>query len=388
MKETAMGEVVSFCQRLLRAEGTSGKEGPTADALLQELRRLGFQAVRRDEWGNVAGRVGPGAGPRLLFAGHMDTVPADPRTWSVPPYGGEEKAGRIYGRGASDMKGALAAMVHAAGSVRGEPLRGSVWVTGTVCEEVFEGAGLGKVVEAIRPDWVVIGESSDLAVNRGQRGRAEVFLETMGVSAHSAHPQAGRNALKTMVPLLAEVESIPLPRSDFLGPALLEPTDIISEPYPGLSVLPSRCRVTFDRRLLVGESEQGVLFPIREAIERVRHIRPDLQARTGLVEETVKTYTGRDFTHRKFAPAWEIPEDHPLVQAGCRALEACGQAVCIGHYDFCTDGSYSAGVAGIPTVGLGPSQETRAHGRDEYILVSEVSAALEVYRALIRHLLT
>ncbi len=384
----AMEAILSFCRMLVQARGASGEEGPAAETLLEELRRLGFQSVQRDQWGNVIARVGPDARPRLLFAAHMDTVPADSREWSIDPFSGTEKDGRVYGRGASDMKGALAAMVHAGGAMRGESLRGSVWITGTICEEIFEGAGLGKVVDSIQPDFVVIGESSDLAVNRGQRGRAEVILETRGVSAHSAHPEAGRNALKAMAPLLAEIEVIQLPHSDFLGPAILEPTDIISEPYPGLSVLPSRCRVTLDRRLLVGETEEDVLSPIRKAIEHVARSRPGVEARVGIAEDTVKTYTGRELTHRKFAPAWEISEDHPLVRAGCRALETCCQPVRIGHYDFCTDGSYSAGAVGIPTIGLGPSQEDRAHVRDEYIQISELSDAFEVYQALIRVLLS
>jgi acetylornithine deacetylase/succinyl-diaminopimelate desuccinylase-like protein len=138
----------------------------------------------------------------------------------------------------------------------------------------------------------------------------------------------------------------------------------------------------------VGESEEDVLAPIRETIDRVRHEHSGLKASVKLAEETIQTYTGVNLTHKKFAPGWEIAAEHLLVQQAYCAVESCGLPVRIGHYDFCTDGSYSAGVAGIPTIGFGPSKETQAHVIDEYIEVAELSAAVKVYQSLVRTLLS
>jgi len=168
------------------------------------------------------------------------------------------------------MKGSAAAMVYAAASLIPDKSRlaGTIHISTTVVEEIIEGVALGAVMARVLPDWVVIGESTDLNLNRGQRGRGEVELITVGRPAHSSNPQVGVNAAKKMFRLLAEIEKLPLPQSEFLGSAILELTDIMSLPYPGASVIPDRCKATLDRRLLVGETEEGVLAPIRVLIDR------------------------------------------------------------------------------------------------------------------------
>ena len=105
----------------------------------------------------------------------------------------------------------------------------------------------------------MIGEATDLALNRGGRGRAEIHLETIGRPAHSSTPHLGRNAVHDMLRVVAAVERLPMASDPLLGPAVMALTDIISDPYPAYSVIPSRCRVTYDRRLLAGDTADGVL---------------------------------------------------------------------------------------------------------------------------------
>ncbi len=385
--------VLAFTQELVRHKTLSGQEEPAARCVLERMRALGFDEAWADEFGSAVGIVRgtrAGASRRILFDAHLDTVDvSSPDRWTHAPFGGVLTDGRIYGRGASDLKGSLAAMVYSAVSLIPEKtqLAGELVVSATVAEELFEGAALGNVLERVRPDWVVIGEATGLNLHRGQRGRAEVKLTTVGRPAHSSNPRVGVNAAKKMTRLLHEIERIPLPASEFLGPAILELTDIMSTPYPGASVIPERCQVTFDRRLLVGETEMDVLAPLRESIEHMRVADPDLTAEAHIAEGELTTYTGRTLQAKKFAPAWEIPEASPLVQGGLRALRRIGLRSAIGCYAFCTNGSYSAGVAGVPTIGFGPSQEAQAHVNDEYVETAQLLAAARGFAAIAREML-
>ena len=207
--------------------------------------------------------------------------------WQHDPFGAEIEDGFIYGRGAADMKGALAAMIHAAAGVDRSRLRGRVLVTATVMEENLEGAALKAVMDAIPPDFVVIGEATELRLVRGGRGRAEIHLETIGRPAHSSTPHLGRNAVLDMLPVIQAIAKLPLPVDPFLGPGVLALTDIISDPYPAYSVIPSRCRVTYDRRLLAGETAEGVLGEITGLPGL-----SEIELRATIAQGEHKTYTG------------------------------------------------------------------------------------------------
>ncbi|RYD02653.1 hypothetical protein N752_25365 [Desulforamulus aquiferis] len=116
---------------------------------------------------------------------------SDSRQWTKEPFGGELSEGRVYGRGASDMKGAVAAMVYALGAIAQGQERptGDLYVSGTVQEENFEGVALASILEEVKPEVVIIGEATELRLNIGQRGRGELAVHTYGKSAHSANPQ-------------------------------------------------------------------------------------------------------------------------------------------------------------------------------------------------------
>lgn len=385
--------LIACAQDLIRQKTLSGQEEPVARLIQERMRALGFDEVWVDAYGSVVGSVRgtrPGTAHRILFDAHIDTVDvSSPERWTRAPFGGELVDGRIYGRGTSDMKGSAAAMVYAAASLIPEKARlaGEIFVSASVAEEIVEGPALAKVMERVRPEWVVIGESTELNLNRGQRGRGEVELTTIGRPAHAANPHVGINAAKKMVRLLAGIEELPLPTSEFLGPALLELTDILSTPYPGFSVIPDRCKVTFDRRLLVGETEETVLAPIREVIERAKAADPHLQADARIAVSDLRTYTGRTLQFKKFAPAWELPEGEPLVQGALHALRGIGLRPAVRGYSFCTNRSYSAGIAGVPTVGFGPSREDQAHVIDEYVEVEQLVWAAKGFAAIAREIL-
>ncbi|MBI4631197.1 MAG: M20/M25/M40 family metallo-hydrolase, partial [Chloroflexi bacterium] len=236
--------------------------------------------------------------------------------------------GCMYGRGSADMKGALAAMIYGAASVDRAKISGRIAVSATVLEEVMEGVSLATVMETVSPEFVVIGEATELNLNRGGRGRAEIHLESIGKPAHSSSPHLGVNAVHLMLKAVEAIERMPMAAS--------------------------------------------VLSALHAD-----------QVNATIAEGEHATYTGGMLRGAKFFPAWVFAEDHPFVQSALRGLHAAGLTPKIGAYRFCTNAAYSAGVAGVPTVGFGPASEGDAHIVDERLAIKDLLAAARGYGGII-----
>lgn len=373
-------QLIELCRDLIRIPSLSGNEKEVASFIARTMHTLDFEEVAIDAYGSVVGTIhGKRAGKHLLLDAHIDTVGVEnPQLWHYDPFGGVIENGRLYGRGTSDMKGALSAMLVAAHDF-GREFAGTLSVSCTVCEECFEGFAARLVAQTVRPDMVIVGEASDLTIKRGQRGRAELVLKTYGTSCHSSNPEKGDNALVSMIRLLPSVFELEEPAHPILGKGIMVPTDIISSPYPGMSVIPDVCTVTFDRRTLVGETEESVLKPIQDLIDTYASIK----ASVSIAEGSMTTYTGKTITGKRFFPAWLLKKTHPLVAA---AIEALPEAE-LNHYNFCTNASHFAAEAHIPTIGYGPSQENLAHTVDEYIELEQLLGARGGYLRLLNRLL-
>lgn len=380
-------EVTKLCQAMVQARSLSGEEEQVANIVRAYMEKNAFDEVHVDRYGNIVGCIkGKRPGPKILYDGHIDTVPVpDPSAWTHDPFGGELVKGRIYGRGTSDMKGALAAMLVGAASFARKTKRdfaGSVYVAGVVHEECFEGIAAREISAKVQPDVVIIGEASELNVKIGQRGRAEVVLETFGVPAHSANPHKGVNAVLAMMQLMGEVEKITPCTQLVLGAGVSVLTDIISTPYPGASVVPSHCRVTYDRRLLVGETLESVMSPYTKAVEKLAAAHPTFKGKASYATGTEKCWTGATIEGQRFFPGWLFDEQEDFIQRALSGLRAAGQNPLISHYSFCTNASHYAGEKGIKTLGYGPSLETLAHTIDEYIEESQLHAVTAGYIAI------
>ena len=389
LSSQARNDLTTFLRDMVRTPSLSTQEGAVAERIVAEMKRLGFRDVRTDRIGNVVGWIGPDHGPVLMLNGHMDTVRvSDPETWSHDPFGAEVEDGLLYGLGACDMKGGLAAMVYGAKLLRdaGVSLKGDVVVACVVQEEPCEGIGSRVLIEeeGVRPDWVVLGEPSGLDITRGHRGRLEMQIVTHGRSAHAAYPHLGENAIYTAARLVFGLELLAGQLGDdaFLGPGTLAVTGISSS-ASSRNAVPYRCELIIDRRLTLGENETMALAEVQRVIAREA-----VQAEVEVTEYNATSYTGYDCHAREFYPAWVMPEDHPLVAAAVRAARAqLRRRPQVGHWDFSTEGAYTAGVAGIPTVGFGPGDPRQAHTADEHIRLADVYAAAEVYARLAVELL-
>ncbi len=376
-------KLVTFCQDLVKIKSLSGNEGVVAQRVIKEMEALGYDEIMTDPYGNVIGKINGKGEKTILFEGHMDIVDVPtPKDWSVDPFGGVIKNGCLYGRGSADMKSSLAAMIHGVSDLIGSSNSADIYVVAVVFEEIFEGVGFSKVLDMITPDAVILGEPNNLEIAIGQKGRAEIILETIGVNSHSAHPEVGVNAIDLMIPLLAKVKQIPVIESEVLGKGILVATDILSSPYPGASIVPDRCRATIDRRLIEDESHESVLAPIQAVIDSLSNEIKDFKATASYSVEELPTYTGASLHSERFYPGWILSESDTLVRNAKNVYNELGMDPVISTYLFCTDGSSSAGERGIPTIGIGPAPAEMAHVVDEHVKIDNIVAAANIYCGL------
>ncbi|MEM8535044.1 MAG: YgeY family selenium metabolism-linked hydrolase [Chloroflexota bacterium] len=379
LTESQQSQVIACCQELVRVQSLAGREQDAARIAEQWMRQLGYDEVWVDGFGSVVGCIaGQGDGPRLHFDGHLDTVPATALDqWQYDPFGAELVDGTIWGRGATDMKGPVAAMICAAGFTPREQLRGTITVSASVAEEELEGPALNAILQQHPADLVVIGESTELQVGIGQKGRAGIRVTTHGRPAHSSTPHLGDNAVYHMMEATSRLCEFQPPHDQLLGPGIMELVEIVSSPYPGTSIVPDRCTVRWDRRLVRGETRESVLDSMWATLVGLEHVHVDY------LDVAVPCYTGATLASDDFHPAWDIPENSPFVQAALQSISATGEVARTCAVSYCTNGSGSAGELGIPTIVLGPGNPRHFHTIDEHISVDQLLRGTEVYMGLI-----
>jgi putative selenium metabolism hydrolase len=392
LSEMEKKEVIELCQKLVSIRSYSGEEERVGKALKEFFEQNDYDEVKIDSYGNVIGMMkGNRPGKKILFDGHIDTVPVvNEEKWTQAPFGAEIVDGKIYGRGTSDMKGAVAAMACAVAKFAKESNRdfaGELYVAGVVHEECFEGVAARSISEFVKPDYVVIGEASNLNLKIGQRGRGEVVVETFGVPAHSANPEKGINAVYAMSKVINAIREIEPTTHEVLGKGILELTDIKSSPYPGASVVPEYCKATYDRRLLVGETKESVLAPIEKALNELMAADDKIKAKASYATGNELCYTGNSISGERFFPGWLFEKEEDFIQDILGELNNMGFDPEITQYNFCTNGSHYAGEAGIKTIGMGPSEEKLAHTIDEYIEVEQLTKVTECYCGMMKALL-
>jgi len=151
-------------------------------------------------------------------------------------------------------------------------------------------------------------------------------------------------------------------------------------------VVPSECRITYDRRLVVGETEESVVSDISTRIEECVKRDSRISAELEIAQGEAVCYTGERISASRFFPAWYYAADEPFVQAALEAQRSVGIPSELATYSFCTNGSTSAGKLGIPTLGFGPSPENLAHVNDEYVEIEQLVSSVAGYETLVREL--
>jgi putative selenium metabolism hydrolase len=377
-------DLVRFLRDMIAIPSESAEERAVVQRIGDEMAAAGFDEIKIDGLGNILGRIGSG---RTVIAldGHVDTVGVgDPSTWTRDPYTGDLKDGIVFGRGAGDQEGGVAAAVYGARILRdlGVDDDYQVWVTATVMEEDCDGLCWQYILreKVLSPDVVVITEPTNLGVYRGHRGRMEIEVRTQGLSCHGSAPERGVNAIYKMAPIIGDIERLNErlgQRSDpFLGHGSVTISQIRST-SPSLCAVADSSAIHLDRRLTIGDSLESAVAEIA-SLPSVK----GTDATVTVLDYARPSYTGLVYPTKKYYPTWAVDEGHPAVAAGVSAAQqTLGRRPVVGKWTFSTNGIATCGLFGVPTIGFGPGHEIYAHSPDDQCPVDHLTRAAAFYAA-------
>jgi putative selenium metabolism hydrolase len=377
--------ITQFLIDLCAIPSMDSQIGAVGERAAAEMRQLGFDEVRFDRMGNILGRIGDGK-QVVVYDSHIDTVGiGNPDEWTHDPFKGKLEDGVFYARGACDEKGSTPGMIYGLALARELGfLEGyTAYYFGNM-EEWCDGIAPRALVEVegIRPDWVVIGEPTQMQVYRGHKGRVEMQIRARGKSAHAASNYLGDNAIYKLLPVIQGISQMEsrFANDPFLGQGRITVTDMHVH-TPSINAVPDEATIFLDRRMTFGESPESVLAEVQAVIRETAGDSADIVLE--LLQYDTPSYTGFVFPVDKIFPAWAYPETDSLVAAGQVTLEWLeGVAPPTGKWDFSTNGCYWAGTAGIPAIGFGPGDERHAHTVIEQVRLSDVVNATAFYALL------
>lgn len=376
--------MVDFLRDLVAIKSLSGQEGQVIARIRQEVERLGVaDKLWVDGLGNLLVQIG--AGKRLIaIDAHIDTVDVGNRDeWKQDPFVARVEKGIVHGRGAGDQKGATPAMVYAAKIIQDLGLTSSEWtllLAFTVMEEDCDGLCWQYIVkeDKIVPECVVVTDSTNCKVLRGQRGRMEIGVTTLGKSCHGSMPEKGDNAVYKIAKVITEIERLHkrLKKNKFLGNGTIT-VSYVDCKTPSRCAVPGQAFIQLDRRLTTGETARLALAQVRDAVKRA-----GVQAKVELLKYEERAYTGLVYKTDKYFPTWIEDEAAPQVQAAVQAHQRLfGRKPVVDRWTFSTNGVSIAGMFGIPCVGFGPAAEEVAHTVNDRVPIEQIVKCAAVYAA-------
>ena len=349
--------------------GAAG-EREAADVVQRALRAAGLDVTMQEAAPgrpNVIGVLeGTTPGPTVMFCGHLDTVGVEGMT---DPFTPRIEQGRLYGRGAQDMKGGVAAMIAAAAMLAPTWSRGRLIVAGVADEEHLS-LGAEALVRDWKADMAIVTEPTDLRLAIGHKGFAWADVVTRGRAAHGSRPEEGRDAITRMGRFLValEVRDRELrarPPVPFQGTGSMH-ASIVRGGHE-LSSYPAECTLQMERRTVSREDEASVTRELEYLLARIRHDDPDFVAFANVTA---------------YRPAYRIDAAHALPVALGGALAKAGLSSEPTGMSFWTDAAILAG-AGIPSVLFGPGG-AGLHSREEYVIVEDVRVCRDVLVETVR----
>jgi acetylornithine deacetylase/succinyl-diaminopimelate desuccinylase family protein len=327
---------------------------------------------------------GPKSGGHLVFCGHTDTVAPNTIT-TMNPFGAEMSDDRIYGRGAVDMKGPVAAMAAALVVLKKLQLseKGTVTLAAVIDEEMESLGAEALIRSGITADGAIVGEPTSNQIAIGHKGLEWLEIEFLGKATHGGTPEKGVNAISAATRFVRIVEDELVPqfqkrRHPLLGAPTINMGTIHGGDQP--STVAARCTVQLDRRWVPAETIEQVFSELEEILRRVREAMPGLSTELRRVPGGMAT-----MVHGPF----EIAPDHILVRAAQKArAELFGQAGALTAFPAWTDAALLSREAEIPCLVCGPGDLALAHSAEESIAIAEVEEAVKLYALTARHFLT
>jgi succinyl-diaminopimelate desuccinylase len=377
-------ELVDLTIQLVQTstENPPGNEKVAAQFLKPILSRMGFKVKillsPKGRWNLIAEKRWGKGGRTLLFNGHLDVVPAgDPSQWKYPPFQGRLFKGRIYGRGASDMKSGIASFIHALSMIDRSKIhfrQGAVILHLVSDEESHGRQGMGFLTQrgGIQGDATLVGEPTDLHPVIAHKGALWFRISTFGKSAHSAKPHLGVNAIEKMMKLMDQLNLIPLAKEH---PLLGKPTLSIGTIRGGtkINVVPDRCEIEVDRRLLPGEKKEEVLGEMKKFLDLIQSKDPLFQYQMEEID---------------FAEPSEVDPEEEIVNIGVEAIhKVTGEKLPLRAFSGFTDSRFYINQCHIPTLILGPGDTNQIHTTDESVKVEALIQAAHIYALILIHYL-
>jgi len=369
-------ELVDLTIQLVQTstENPPGNEKVAAQFLKPLLSQMGFKIktvlspkgrsnlIAEKRWGK--------GGRTLIFNGHLDVVPAgDPSQWKYPPFQGKLSKGRIYGRGASDMKSGIASFIHALSMIDRSkiPLHQGAVILHLVSDEESHGhQGMGFLTRkgGIQGDAVLVGEPTDLHPVIAHKGALWLRISTFGKSAHSAKPHLGVNAIGKMIKLMDRLNSTPFEREH---PLLGKPTLSIGTIRGGtkINIVPDRCEIEVDRRMLPGEKKEEIFGKMKEILDSLQSQDPLFQYRMEEID---------------YAEPSEVDPEEEIVRVGVEAIQkVIGKKPPLRAFSGFTDSRFYINQCHIPTLVFGPGDTNQIHTTDESVEVEALVQAAHIY---------
>jgi len=381
--------VVEFTQALVRIPSTNDpargrSEQPAADLVAARMREWGWEPVMYEAAPgrpNVVAVVegGGGDGPTLMFEGHTDVVTeGDLSEWTVDPFGGEIRDGKLWGRGSADMKSGLAATLYATRALQlAGPFPGRIKVCALADEEGlmigahhFVDQGLAADV-----DGAIVAEPEAGEICAVAKGALRLRADLTGKMAHGAMPQHGRNPVQAVGALLTGLRELQaelqkrFPAHEHLGEVYVTPTVVQAGSEEQVNVIPATASVFIDIRTIPGVDHQDIAARVAA-----------LAARDGITAD-VTTLVDR--------PPVDVPVTDPVVAALAAAhRDVTGEEPVYGGVPGSTDGTVLTHWGGVPSVVYGPGGKWIAHQADEYVEVDEIVRCTRVFAEAARRFLT
>lgn len=365
-------DILRDLSQLVEVCSVTGQEKDLALILVEKLKNAGFDQVETQEVETgrlnvVAFLKGGKPGPRILFTGHMDTVPAG-EGWTLAPFAPTVRDGRLYGRGALDMKSGIAAVLSLSrfAAAHRESLQGEVLIAFVVDEEAFS-IGVDRLIQSgLCADFGIAAEPEYNPMIIGAAGKILIRVEITGKAAHGSQPELGINAIEDGARFLAALQQCHISAHP----------DIPSAPYVTLQieggfkkysiVVPERCTILLNKHTVPGESQDHVLNQLKSVVESLH-----LASQFAFSVET------------PYYPSYDLGKRLPMLERVAAAYQTVtGESLQYGYGAGVSDSNRLVPLTGIPVVCLG-ARGGGLHAGDEWVELSSVYQMAEIYRRIL-----